>query len=603
LLFVLAVFAVLAVVVYVNNGNPEVRRINLVAQQYADAWHAGQLAGLDYDALSSPDVDGGDPQKVADNVKWITYDLDGAGTLAPVSVTVDKGATRRSAEDPRLATTQLWVTWKLQPAGLSQQGHLWTYPVTLQVRQAGGRWRVVWTPQTVHPAIRHGLVFRVQRTLAPRANLLGAGDTVLPPSGSPNLAHAVLGTVISGANHEQSELADLRAKDGDTIGLAGLQDLYDARLAGGAQLQVTADVVPGYTRIPATQQPLFVGPPTTPRPIKLTLDARTQGWAENALRGITTPATLVVVKPSTGELIAAANTSGDVDYALSAQQPPGSVFGLTSFLALMRAGYTTTNRVDCQEPWTFPQAGQVFRNTQGPVINNVTLGAAVEGGCTTALARLTDPAITDHVTNDQLKQAAYDLGIAAPLQDPPAGTPGWVAVADQLGTPAFHGRVNADAQNDALKDNQPVHLAENISGGGTVLVSPLSMTRATATVASGTRRAVKLIVDPAPGHADQEKQLSPAELQALQEIMTRGVSEAGGSAHTLAGLPGTPVSALAGIATYGTGNASKVQSWCTGYRGDYAFTVLVSNVAATGNATTQLQPAFTVARNFLAAAG
>jgi hypothetical protein len=596
-------FAILAAVVYVNNGNPEIRRINLVAQQYADSWHSGTLADIDYDKLSSPDVGGGDPQKVADNVKWIVHDLDGTGNITPTTVTVDKSATLRSQDDPNLATTRLWVTWTLQRAGLSQKGHQWTYPVTLQERQDGGRWRIVWSPQTVHPAIRHGLVFRVARTLAPRATLLGAGDTVLPPNSSPNLGRAVLGSVVTKANHEQAELAELRAMPGDTIGVAGLQDLYDARLAGGAKLQVSANAVPGYTNLPDIPQVLFVGPPETPRPIKLTLDARTQGWAENAVHGISTPATLLVVKPSTGELIADANTSADLDYGLAAQQPPGSTFGVTSFLALMRAGYSTSSRVDCTQPWTFPQQGQVFRNAQGPLINNVTLGGAVEGGCVTALARLADPSVQQHVTNQQLVQAAYDLGSATPLQGNWPGTPTLPVVADQLGTPGFHGRINADNPTDDLKDGNPVNLAENLAGQGTVLMSPLSMTRATATVATGTRRAIKLIVDPAPTHPDQDRPLNADETHALQEIMAKGVSEAGGSAHTLAMVAGTPVSALAGVASYGTGNPDRVQAWVTGYRGDYAFTVLVTNVPATGTAATQLQPALAAARTFLASTG
>lgn len=587
--FVLVVFAVLASIVYVNNGNPEIRRIDLVAQQYADAWTRGDLADIDYDKLSSPDVDQGDPDKVADNVRWIVHDLDGTGNLRPVRVEVDRSATHRS-DDPTLATTRLFVTWELARAGLSQKGHVWQYAVTLQERLDGGRWRVVWTPQTVHPAIRHGLVLHVARTLAPRAPLIGAGDTSLPPDNKPNLAKAVLGSIVTKANHEQAELHPLRAVESDVVGVAGLQDLYDDRLAGGAQITVTAQPAQGYAGVRSAQNPLFVGAPETPTPIQLTLDARTQGYAETALSGVTAPATLVVTKLSTAELLAVANTSTTVDYGLSSQAPPGSLFGLTTYLALAHKGFTPTSTVDCRQPFTFPGQGQMFRNPPGgATIDQVRLGAAVEGGCTTGLARLYDT-----ITPDELQAAAWDLGSATPLR-PSDHTPGWLAVADQLGTPGYFGRVNSDSDNDDLSRVDAVHHAENMVGEGRVLASPLSVTRATMTVATGQRRAIKLITNPAPQQTDDVKALNPDDARELQEIMAKAVTEGGGSAHALASLAGSPVSAMAATAGYGTGRSDTRAAWVTGYRGDYAFTVFMPQ-AKTSQGTSQ---ALQVASRFL----
>lgn len=302
ILFLVAVFAVIAAVVYLNNGNPEIRRIDLVAQQYADAWSKGSLSDVDYDRLSGPNVDAGDGGKVEAAVQTIVRDLDvtGKGEIKPVKVEVDRGATRITDAARTLATTRLNVTWELQKSGLSQKGHEWTYAVDLTERQDGGRWRVVWTPQTVHPVIRAGLVLRVQRTLAPRAQVIGAGDTPLPPAGSPDLAKAVLGSIATRATQDQADLAPLRAAPSDTIGVAGLQDLYDARLAGNAAITVTAAPAKSGTGIVPNQVPLFVGPPETPTPLQLTLDARVQGWAEAALAGARGAATLVVARPSTG---------------------------------------------------------------------------------------------------------------------------------------------------------------------------------------------------------------------------------------------------------------------------------------------------------------
>jgi hypothetical protein len=591
ILFVLVAFSILATIVYVNNGNPEIRRINLVAQQYADSWTSGTLSDLQYDKLSGPGADNGDPGKVADNVRMIVRDLDGTGNLTPTSVQVDRDATRIMDPAARtLATTRLKVTWTLKRAGLSQHGHVWTYWVDLRERQDGGRWRVVWTPETIHPAIRHGLVFRIQRTLAPRAPVIGAGDTALPPDNNPGMAKAILGSIATKATSEQAQLASLRAESGDKIGVAGLQDIYDERLAGGAQLTVTAGLAQGFSGIVPTQEPLFLGPPETPTPIQLTLDARTQGWAESALRGIAGPATLVVAKPSTGEVLAVANTSPTLDYGFSSEQPPGSLFGLASYLALVRQGFTATSQVDCRQPFTFPGEGQMFRNSQGATINQVRLAAAIEGGCTTALARL-----YSEVTPDDVQRAAWDLGVATPLVAPDPQTPGWKVVADQLGTPAFLGRVNSDSASDNTSGIAPVHHAQDLVGEGKVLVSPLSVTRATVTVASGQRRSLRLITNPAPAESDSRRPLTPEETRLLQDVMAKAVTEPGGSAYALSGLPGSPVYAMASTGGYGTGRSDIRPAWVTGYRGDYAFTVLMPTARTTDGARNALE----VARRFV----
>jgi hypothetical protein len=590
-----------ALAFFVNwgNQNPEIRRINLVARQYADAWRSGTLGSLEYDKLSAPSGDGGDAGKIAANVRSIVNGLDGAiddkADLRPEKIDVDAAQAKRGGKGNDLATAKLWVTWKLQPEGLDQSAHYWTYPVELHERLFNDRWRVAWTPTAVHPVIRQGLVFQLKRTLPARSSLLGAGDTPLPPSNQPNLARGLLGAIVNPATATQAQSDPLLAQPGDQVGVAGLQELYNARLRGSARIEVNALLVPGYS-ITALQNPLYVGPSETPKPLKLTLDRRTQTSAEAALAGITTRATLVVIKPSTGELLAVANTvprgvTQPIDYGLSSQQPPGPVFGLVSTLALLRSPatmqqtsqtYQLATRIDCSQPYTV--GGQVFRNTQGPSLAGVQLGAAVEGGCVTGLAR-----VAGDVKPEVLRTAAYDLGLSTP-RDQTNGTPGLLAVADQLGTPAFHGTVPPTSEEP---DTDPVHHAENMIGEGKVLVSPLSMARAAATVGSGTRRALRLIVDPAPRRSDIPKDLTPDERDSLRQLMSKGVTEPGGSAHALAPLG--DVHALAGIAGYRAGQSQQRQAWCAGYRGDYAFAVLIPDTSST---TAQ---AVTVISKFVAA--
>lgn len=623
LLLVLVLFAGIAFIVNWNSTDPEIRRINLVAQQYGDAWRTGDLAGLQYDQLSGPDI-GGDPGKVADNVKWIVNGLDGTidkkADLRPEKIVVDTSQTVRNGKGNDLGSAKLWVTWKLQPEGLDQSAHYWTYAVNVQERLFNGRWRVVWNPQTVHPSIRHGLVLELSRTLVTRNVILGAGDTQLvPTNGQAPLAKALLGSISEDptgrrrASVEQAELDYLRAKPNDPVGITGLQELFDARLGGGARVEVKTKLVPPFENVGTPEQTLFVGAPETPRPIKITLDRRTQQWADSAMAGTTGPAALVVVKPSTGELLAVSNTPASdaspqakqhpVDYGLLAQAAPGSTFQLASALALLRSPahalqtqqqYQLSTRVDCSQPYTV--GGQVIRNYQGPSLAGMQLGAAVESGSVTCLAR-----VAGDVSPEALQAASYDLGLSTP-KDPNDGAPGYFSVADQLGVPAFHGSVPPTPDTP---DRDPLIHAQNMIGEGDVLVSPLSMARAAATVASGTRRAVRFVVDPVPTNPDRPRDLNPGEVDALRTIMSKGVQEGGGSAVAL--RPLGDVHALAGTGGYGTTDYARGQqrvAWCYGYLGDYAFAVLAPAGVKPANqgSLPDPGPAVTIASKFLSAA-
>jgi hypothetical protein len=591
MLLVVLLFLGIAGALLVNAQNPELVRINLVAQQYGDAWRDGTLASLEFDRLSWPDVTSGDARQIADNVEWITRRLgdpkaNSGPAPHPTSVEVDRRLTTVKQSNKSLAEVTLQVTWTLQLSGLSQVGQKWTYPVTLTERQSGGRWRVVWNPAAVHPQIVHGLYLQKIRSLAPRAAVIGAGDTPLPPAGQPTLARSLLGSLVTNATEEQSELATLREDAGDTMGVQGLQSEFDQQLAGGASIQVVANRDHRFAGLPEVTGPLFVGPPETPSPVKVSLDARTQGWVEQALAGAKQPTTLLVIKPSTGELLAVAKSSSShsQDPGLLTQAPAGPMFGLASTLALLRNGNppnTLNTRVNCSAPWTYSgrykgdYQSQVFRNLQdlAPGVPGVSLGAAVEGGCVTGIARLASA-----VTPQALQTAAYDLGLATPNTSPSLEPPDDRFVANQFGTWGFFGVTPAD-------DN-PLHHVENVIGEGGVLVSPLSMTRAVATVATGTRRSVKFVLDPPPRADDVTRSLAPTEIASLQDVMARSVTEGGGSAHALARVGAADLHAMATVAGYGTGDTKTRDAWCAGYRGDYAFTVLATAVpTATGTSS------------------
>lgn len=600
LVVVLVAFAILATLIYADRQPSEIRRINHVAEEYAAAWRAGELASLEYDAQSSPDVVTGapkraDPGRVARRVGFIVRRLasfGGAPTARPPAprperVEVMTSAAARTSGDR--ATARLKVTWRLPLRSGSPQEHpyRWTYLVTLHERLAAGRWRVLWTPQAVHPALHPGQVLALDRSLPPQTSVIGAGDSVLYPvqQGRQPVARMLVSTLtaqVTGTGPSGTGAVGAGPAPGSAPATDALMDLYDRRLVTRAGVQVrtyaadrvTDPVVGEAPRLRAAVESVFSGPPQNTRPVRITLDRRTQGFARAALSAAPGSAAMVVVRPGTGDLLAAAESADDgpgpvttsappsvIGRSLSAPQAPGPVFGLATSLALLRARYTTATLLDCTTPYS--QAGRIFTNAQGPSLKDVTLAAAVDGGCVTGLARAAADA-----PPDALQRAAYDLGIAAPGQDTD-GAPGESRIADLLGTPAFHGQV-------PLGTNALSH-AENSVGEGDVLASPLSMARAAATVASGTRRAVRLVVDPPAQQSDLPVALSPTEAQALREIMSKGVTESGGSAQALAPLG--DVYALAGTTSHPSTAGGRQQAWCLGYIGDYAFAVLLQDVA------------------------
>ena len=85
------------------------------------------------------------------------------------------------------------------------------------------------------------------------------------------------------------------------------------------------------------------------QPLRTTLDERLQQEAEDALDGVGPASALVALRPSTGEILAAASGAGSDGYntATFGQYPPGSTMKVVTALALMRAGVQPSDRVPC----------------------------------------------------------------------------------------------------------------------------------------------------------------------------------------------------------------------------------------------------------------
>lgn len=384
-------------------------------------------------------------------------------------------------------------------------------------------------------------------------------------------AREVLGAV-GNATAEALVNAGPTASSADSVGLFGLQSLYQKQLAGrpGGRVQL----INASTTSPLKTLVEFTGAPGTA--VHTTLDLGIQSAAEQALRLTEENSSLVAIDTATGNVLAVANGPVDKageDRALNGQYAPGSTFKILSTLALLRGGMTTSEEIGC--PTTVNVEGKSFHNYDGlGNLGRVPLSTNFALSCNTAFVRRVSDLKTDALTD-----VAASLGIGDD----------WDLLLN-----AFSGDVPPAVDR--------VELAADGIGQGRVLMSPLSMAMVASAVASGTPRYPRLILDgpppeqaPAPGEpgapssvpsgspgvtpapftavADDRPALDPLpEAETLRQLMYLTVNN--GTAKIL-DLPGPQVGAKTGTAEYGSETEPGKHAWIVGFVGTIAFAVIV----------------------------
>ena len=224
----------------------------------------------------------------------------------------------------------------------------------------------------------------------------------LPLGPSKRFAAPLLGTV-GPATAEVVKKSKGRIRAGDVTGLSGLQLRYDAQLAGTDGVLVEARDPNGPDR------QLFEKQPVDGKPLALSLDPAMQTEAEDALEGVPSASALVAIKPSTGQVVAAASGPGSKGYntATFAQYAPGSTFKVVTSLALLRAGLTPESDVDCSP--TVNVSGKSFKNYDdypSDRLGSITLRTAVANSCNTGLI-----SARGKLKPNDLTDAAQALGV------------------------------------------------------------------------------------------------------------------------------------------------------------------------------------------------
>jgi len=276
--------------------------------------------------------------------------------------------------------------------------------------------------------------------------------------------------------------------------------------------------------------------------ITITLDRTVQDAAQHAVDGQGLKAMLVVLKPSTGEILAVAqNAAADADgpTATMGLYPPGSTFKIvTAGAAIDRNMATPNTMLGC--PGEAEIGHRIVPNYNKFDLGTVPMAKAFANSCNTTFAEL-----ASRMPPRALNQAAAQYGIGTDY------------VID--GLPTVTGSVPPT-----------VDMAERTEDGfgqGKVLASPFGMALAAATVAAGKTPVPHLIVGRPTQIEGANRDISPAMLDGLRSMMRLVVTN--GTAKDLAGYG--DVRGKTGEAEYGGGS----HAWFAGYRGDMAFAALI----------------------------
>lgn len=519
------------------------------------------------------------------------------GALKPTSVRAALTQVRTTGDT---ATAVFDATWDLP------DGRVWTYTGQLPLARTPSGWQVRWNSADLHPQLAENQTLAVRTNAAPAAAVLDrTGTPVLTPSTlvlvtlDPTKA-GDLGAVASSlaaalgpldtSITRQSILDALAKAPTAAYTVARLRDvdyqrvkatIYDLpgvsfptqaallspqRKFAPTLLTQVRDTVQAELQGKAGWRLVTVGPSgndvtvlteraAQPAPsVSLTLDGGVQAVAQDAVNAVTRQAMIVVLQPSTGDVLAVAqnpeaDTQGAV--ALNGLYPPGSTFKIVTASAVLQAGITTVDApVDC--PGTTVIGPRRIPNYNEFSLGTVTLTTAFAKSCNTTFAQL-----ATQLGASGLTEAARQLGLGSDY------------AVDGMST--VTGRVPATGDR--------VKRAEDGFGQGDVVASPFGLALVAATVANGATPTPTLIRGAAATVVTNPPPAVPQPVLAGVRQMMREVVTAG-TATAVSGLGA--VYGKTGEAQFGDGTRS--HAWFVGYRGDLAFATLVVDGASSSNA-------------------
>lgn len=567
--------AVTIILVLAACGDDAADRLNTTVHTFADALSKG-------DAQAAAAVTT-DPAHAGDTLGKL-FDSLGHNAHFDVSSVDHKDNT---------GTFTLAVTWKFGKDGRNQ----WTYTTTGSASQDGEAWKIQWNPATVAPGLGSGPLSYSTLFPDPAARVLDRTGAELltqqvvtlvnlSPGADTNAVAALLNPIDGGITAEslQAQLAaangqpvtaiTLRAEDlapiQDALSaipdvtlapqtrllttdraltsptLSGLSDLWQAATDDATGWAVSAQTATGSQRVGGAD-------PKAVADVHSTLDAGMSRAAEDALAPISTPAAMVVIQPSTGDVLAigqnpAADAQGPI--ALTGLYPPGSTFKTVTVSAALQAGQVTPDSiVGC--PGTENIEGRQIPNDDNFDLGQVPLHTAFARSCNTTMGRL-----AVNLPPDGLTKAAAQLGLGIDYT--------------AAGMTTVTGKV-------PVADTSALRVEEGI-GQGQVTASPFGMALVAATLAHGSVPAPTIVAGQ-PGKPDHAPDALPASVVDQVKSMMRETITSG-TATQLQDIPG--MLGKTGTAEYI--DNTHAHGWFVGINGDLALAVFISDAGSSAPA-------------------
>lgn len=490
------------------------------------------------------------------------------------------------AEDTGSVTYR--YTWHLP------KDRTWTYDGQLNLVRDEGRWRVRWSATGLHPRLGENQTFALRADSPPRASVIErSGTEVLVPGYLYSYAldaKAAGGALMQTARVvvdalrpfdntlDPQRLAEQASSSKQPLSLITLRKADHDRVAAAIGRQPGVVITPQAEMLPTdeTFAPAIINEvksavadelsgqagwrvvtvnqngvdvdvlnevPGTPAPsVRISLDRSVQTAAQNAVNFTGKKAMIVVIKPSTGEILAVAqNAAADTEglIATTGLYPPGSTFKMvTAGAAIERDMATPNTMLPC--PGTMDIGHRTVPNYGGFDLGTVPMSRAFASSCNTTFAEL-----ASRMPPRGLTMAAAKYGLGADYNIP--------------GLRTVTGSVPPT-----------VDLAERTEDGfgqGKVLASPFGMALAAATVAAGETPVPQLIQGKETEVAESPAPMDPKIVDGLRPMMRLVVTN--GTADDLAGAG--DVRGKTGEAEFAGGS----HSWFAGYRGDMAFAAMI----------------------------
>jgi len=385
----------------------------------------------------------------------------------------------------------------------------------LDLRFADGG--VAWDASLVFPGLRPGEHLEAEIELAPRAPILAADGTPLAEGPAEARSHPLGSAAIDVTGEvgeaEESEMAAL-ARQGFSpetpVGVSGLEQAFNPRLAGKPGGSLLAVSEAGSTRVLAESEP------RAGAPVKTTIDPDLQAAAVGALAGRL--GGIAVLDARNGDVRALAGQ------AFSAPQPPGSTFKTITTAAALEKGvvslddeFEITNGANV--------GGRFIENANGEYCGG-TLREAFAESCNADFAPL-----GPKIGNDDLVETAEKFGFNSP---------------PTLYAPKIVARVDPPGSTIPTEIGEEVDLGVSAIGQGEVLATPLEMASVAQTIGNGGVREPTSIVANRKLSPDAEpvqaisKETSDELTELMVGVVTSGTGYAGAIPEAqVAGKTGT----------------------------------------------------------------